>query len=185
MRVITTVALGILVSACASGKSSESASNMAPPTVSATQTIVGTSGATTGLSMTTEASSARLAAALPLEQAWTKLQAAYATLGIKATTVDQQAHLIGNNSLRVRRKVGDVPLITAMNCGTSGTGPNSESYELTLTFQSRVTPTADGVMVETFINGTGQNPLTNTGNTVPCYSMGAIEKRIVALMMAK
>lgn len=184
MRLLTIAGFAVLVTACASGSKSTSAGTMVPATTSATQTIQGT-GAATRMSMTTEASSARLNVALPVEQAWTKLQAAYATLGIKATTLDPSTHTIGNNSLKVRRKIGDVPLITAMNCGTSGTGPNSESYELSLVFQSRVFPEGTGVVVETFINGTGQNALTNTGNTVPCYSMGVLEKRIVALMTAK
>ena len=183
MRVFSTVVLGVLVSACASGSGSSSGTN-APTTVSTTQAIQGT-GASGAVTMTNDASSARLNVSQPIDVAWARLQAAYATLGVKVTTLDQTTHTIGNNALKARRKIGDVPLITAMNCGTSGTGPNAESYELTLTFTSRVYPSAGGVTVETYVNGTGQNPLTNTGNTVTCYSMGVLEKRIVALMTAK
>jgi hypothetical protein len=185
MRVLATVFLTFAVGACASSTSTSGTGGLnLPPSTTATATIQGT-GAATGVRTTNEASSARLNASLPVDLAWTRIQAAYATLGIKVTTLDQSTRTIGNTALKARRKIGDVSLINALNCGMSGTGPNSESYELTLTFQSRVLPAPEGVIVETFISGTGQNPLTNTGNLVPCYSMGVLEKRIVALMTAK
>lgn len=181
MRAAFITCVAVLLPACAS---TSTKSSMDPASAVTTQTVQGTM-ANIAVNIPNTVSSTRLDVALPMDVAWTKLQAAYATLGVKVTTLDQASHTIGNPGLRARRRIGDVQLVKAINCGGESSAPNAETYDMTLTFQSRLEPAPGGVVVETLIRGTGQNPLTNNTNTVQCYSMGELEKRIVALMTAK
>jgi ABC-type Zn uptake system ZnuABC Zn-binding protein ZnuA len=153
-------------------------------TMAPMQQIVSGAAAGTSSAITTvnESATSRTPIAMSMDEAWTKLQVAYGTLGIKIGRLDQASKYIGNPYLKARRKIGDVPLGKALNCGESGTTPNAETYELTLDFHSQLIPSGTGVILETHVNGTGRNPLTNAGVTVPCYSMGVLDKRIVELV---
>ncbi|MGV3711072.1 MAG: hypothetical protein ACO1Q7_19780 [Gemmatimonas sp.] len=200
LTALTAAAAAALLGACASTSSSTSGSTGSATssgatspaaTVGATTTSVSTApvqqsvsgfGAGTNMTLVNEAATSRTTVALPIAEAWTRLQAAYTKLGIKVTKLDQQSYYIGNPGLRARRKIGDVKLVDALNCGMSGTAPNAESYELTLDFHSQLLPSAGGVIIETHVNGTGKNVLTNASSSVPCYSMGALDKRIVELV---
>ncbi|MEO7997752.1 MAG: hypothetical protein ABI852_09915 [Gemmatimonadaceae bacterium] len=181
MRAAFVTCIAVLVAGCAS---SSAKSSMGSGGAVTTQTVQGTM-ANVAVSIPNTVTSNRLDVALPMDVAWAKLQAAYTTLGVKVTMLDQASHTIGNPGLRARRRIGDVALVKAINCGGESSAPNAETYDMTLTFQSRLEPAPGGVVVETLIRGTGQNPLTNNTNTVQCYSMGELEKRIVALMTAK
>jgi len=142
-------------------------------------------GGATGLNMvsTTEVNSALVNA--PVEKAWVALQAAYATLSIPVTDLNQQLRTIGNNTYRVRRKIGDVPTMRALDCGGDSGMPNAETYQLLLTVRSRIIPNdAGGSVVQTTLEGSGKNATTAASSDVRCSSMGALEKRIAELVKA-
>ena len=143
-------------------------------------------GAARGLNMvsTTEVNSALINA--PVEKAWVALQEVYTTLGIPVTDLNQQSRTIGNNAYRVRRRIGDVPTMRALDCGGDSGMPNAETYQLLLTVKSRIIPSdAGGSVVQTTLEGTGKNPTTAASSDVRCSSMGALEKRIADLVKAK
>jgi hypothetical protein len=143
-------------------------------------------GAATGITMvsTTEVNSALINA--PVDKAWAALQEAYTTLSIPVTELNQQARTIGNSAYRVRRRIGDVPTMRALDCGGDSGMPNAETYQLLLTVKSRVIPSdAGGSVVQTTLEGTGKNATTAASSDVRCASMGALEKRIVDLVKAK
>jgi hypothetical protein len=122
----------------------------------------------------------------PVEKAWVALQEAYTTLGIPVTELNQQSRLIGNNAYRVRRRIGDVPTMRALDCGGDSGMPNAETYQLLLTVKSRIIPNdAGGSVVQTTLEGTGKNATTAASSDVRCSSMGALEKRIADLVKAK
>lgn len=144
-----------------------------------------TQGAATGINMvsTTEVHSVLINA--PLEKAWAALQGAYATLTIPVTELNQQSRTIGNNAYRVRRRIGDVPTMRALDCGGDSGMPNAETYQLLLTVKSRIIPNdAGGSVVQTTLEGTGKNATTSASSDVRCSSMGALEKRISDLVKA-
>jgi len=151
-----------------------------------TAVLQNTQGAATGINMvsTTEVSSSLINA--PVEKAWTALQEAYTTLGIPVTELNQQARTIGNNAYRVRRRIGDVPTMRALDCGGDSGMPNAETYQLLLTVKSRIIPNdAGGSVVQTTLEGTGKNATTAASSDVRCSSMGTLEKRIADLVKAK
>ena len=120
---------------------------------------------------------------MPMDQAWAALTSAYASIDIKLTEHDVTKHLLGNESFRVRRKVGDVQLGKALNCGGESSAPNAETYDITLSVRSQLTANTDGTLtLQTFVQGIGKNPLTNSATQMTCYSMGGFEKRIAELV---
>ena len=171
-----------------SGCASTSASKTGDFGGSSVQTAViqNAQGAARGLNMvsTTEVNSALINA--PVEKAWAALQEVYATLNIPVTDVNQQARTIGNSAYRVRRRIGDVPTMRALDCGGDSGMPNAETYQLLLTVKSRIIPSdAGGSVVQTTLEGTGKNATTAASSDVRCSSMGALEKRIADLVKAK
>ncbi len=171
-----------------SGCASTSASTAGDFGGSSVQTAViqNAQGAARGLNMvsTTEVNSALINA--PVEKAWVALQEVYATLNIPVTDLNQQARTIGNNAYRVRRRIGDVPTMRALDCGGDSGMPNAETYQLLLTVKSRIIPNdAGGSVVQTTLEGTGKNATTAASSDVRCSSMGALEKRIADLVKAK
>lgn len=170
------------------GCASKSASKSGDFGGSSVQTAVieNTQGAARGINMvsTTEVNSVLINA--PVEKAWAALQEAYTTLSIPVTELNQQSRTIGNNAYRVRRRIGDVPTMRALDCGGDSGMPNAETYQLVLTVKSRIIPNdAGGSVVQTTLEGTGKNATTAASSDVRCSSMGALEKRIADLIKAK
>jgi hypothetical protein len=181
---LSAAALLVGVSGCASTSASKSGDFGA----SGVQTAViqNAQGAARGITMvsTTEVNSALINA--PVEKAWVALQEVYTTLGIPVTELNQQSRTIGNIAYRVRRRIGDVPTMRALDCGGDSGMPNAETYQLLLTVKSRIIPSdAGGSVVQTTLEGTGKNPTTAASSDVRCSSMGTLEKRIADLVKAK
>ena len=123
---------------------------------------------------------------LPPDKAFAALGAAYAALGIPISKRDTAARRMGNEALRARRKVGDLLMIKVVDCGGDSGMPNAETYTVTLSVFSQVTPNdAGGSLLETVIEGAAKNPLTNAANAVRCSSVGGLEARIQTLVTGK
>ena len=150
-----------------------------PVALSAVALVVGVSGcASTSASTSGDFGGSRVQTAV--------LQEAYATLSIPVTDLDQQSRTIGNNAYRVRRRIGDVPTMRALDCGGDSGMPNAETYQLLLTVKSRIIPNdGGGSVVQTTLEGTGKNATTAASSDVRCSSMGALEKRIADFVKAK
>lgn len=143
-------------------------------------------GAARGINLvsTTEVNSSLVAASV--EAAWAALQSAYTTLGIPVTELNAAQRTIGNPAYRVRRRIGDVPTMRALDCGGDSGMPNAETYQLLLSVKSRIIPSdAGGSVVQTTLDGTGRNATTAASSDVRCSSMGALEKRIADLVKAR
>lgn len=169
----------ILLSACASGGAAgPKAGDMGGATVQ-TAILQNAGGNASGINMVnrTEVNSTTVSATP--EQAFTALGAVYAQLGIPVTDLNQAAKSLGNIAFRVRRRIGDVQTVRALDCGGDSGMPNAETYQLTLSIQSRVVAApAGGSLVQTTLEGTGRNPTTSASSDVRCSSLGVLEKRI-------
>lgn len=140
-------------------------------------------GSASGMNMVNVTEVNRTLVTAPPDRTFQALSAAYATLNIPATDIDQRARTIANSAFRVRRRVGDVPTMRALDCGGDSGMPNAETYQLTLTIQSRVIASdAGGSVILTTLEGTGRNPTTSASSDVRCVSLGALEKRIGELV---
>lgn len=114
------------------------------------------------------------------DSTFTALQAAYQDLGIEIKMMDQAARAIGNRRFTKMYEIGGVRLSKYVGCGSSETGPTADSYRITMSIISHVTPTADGSRVDTQLTATAQDPGTSKG-ALSCTSLGGLEQRIHGL----
>ncbi len=123
---------------------------------------------------------------MPPAKAFETLEAAYVALGIPVSMRDPATRKIGNEALRVRRKVADMLMTKVVDCGGEAGMPNAESYTVTLTVVSQITASdAGGSVVQTVVEGSAKNPLTNAANAVRCSSVGGLEARIASIVSGR
>lgn len=172
------------VSGCAGGGTpGAKADDMGGTSISTAVVRSDASGVASGVNMVaiTEVNSTIVMA--PPDKVFQALSAAYGTLGIPVTEVNQGSRTIGNAAYRIRRRIGDVPTMRAVDCGGDSGMPNAETYQLTLAIRSRVVPNdAGGSVVQSTVEGSGRNATTSATSEVRCSSLGALEKRIGELV---
>lgn len=121
--------------------------------------------------------------AVPLDSAWKAVIKVYQELGIEPSIVLTDGHTIGNQSLRVRRVLGGVPLSRYLNCGAgTGVGPNADYYNVemsVMTYLSAHTEVATDVRTRVDATAT---PLSVASNAVVCNTTGMLEQRIVRML---
>ncbi len=119
----------------------------APPDLSqqriGSQSIVAGSGSAS-VALRSEATATSAIVDLTPDKAFAALEAAYIALGIPIAEKAPASRRLGNPAFRVRRKLGDLPLIKLLDCGSDSGMPNAETYILTLTITSVVSPNAAG-----------------------------------------
>ncbi len=113
------------------------------------------------------------------DQVWKQLPAVYEELGIPITRLDSAQHVIGNEGLKLRRRLKDVPLSRLLDCGGGMGMSNADSYEVYLTVMTRLRPAADGgTQVETVVDASAKPVAFNTSASVACTSTGGLERRL-------
>ena len=181
MRRIAIAVLLVGSSACAS-KNSTPDLGPSSPTSTAAMTNP-TSGLGLNVAIQNTSAANKTVISMPIDKVWDALVKAYTLASIQPTDLNATTRSIGNASFKVRRKLGDLQLRNALDCGGDNSNPNADSYELTLSVRSQLsTDASGGTLLQTFVEGTGKNAMTNSGNQVPCYSSGGIETRIVDLV---
>jgi hypothetical protein len=167
------------LAACASG--GVSTSNTRPETTR----VVGAGGAT-GVFATTAITAASVSTvAAPLDRAWRLMPAVYDSLGIPLTTVDPAKHLIGNEGLKIRTRLKNVPLSKYIDCGQAQIGPSADSYDIFLTVTTvlrSMSPTE--TQVATTVDAQGK-PISFSQEYSRCSSKGAIETSIASILAAR
>lgn len=81
---------------------------------------------------------------LPMEKLWALLPEAYDSIGVPVTLRDQRQRLFGTDGVKVRQRIGGVPLSRFFDCGTTQVGNNADSYEVFLAVMTRLTPAEGG-----------------------------------------
>jgi hypothetical protein len=130
--------------------------------------------------------SARITVEFPIDRVWGAMKSAYDSLGIPIGTMDQASHTIGNNSLRIRRRLGDVSMSKYVNCGNVQGVQSADSYEVMASIMTRLEPVSGAAQTSlvTSIEAHGR-PMTIASDDVLCPSTGRLEKRIAELVTAQ
>lgn len=112
------------------------------------------------------------------DRAYAALPAVYEQLGLPINTAVSDSRTIGVNGAHIRR-VGKERMSQFLTCGQDAAGtPLADSYAITLTVMSRVTPsTTAGSLLSTQVLGSAQ-PIGTSGGSVTCQSTGQLEARI-------
>ena len=177
--------IAISLVAALAGCSSATQSDPKPPPPTGSSRIATRPGETVTLPTAAEAIVARATIAAPVAEVWTALAAAYEAVGIRVELVNSTALRMGNEALRVRRRVGDVPMVRLLSCGGTIGAPNAETFDITLYVVSQLSPAGAGsTTLATAVQASGRSPNFG-GNDVSCASTGAIERRIAELVQEK
>jgi hypothetical protein len=172
-----------LLAACAAGGSSP---ELAPRSPVTTQTMVsGPGGSTMAMNMVNDAAAVGTTVNGTVDATWSALQSVFASLEIPLSFRDEAQKRLGNSAHRVRRRVGSVPMIRAVDCGGESGMPNAETYDVTLEISSVVTATPDGkARLQTLVQGSARRPSSGAVNDVRCTSIGGLEKKIGEMVSA-
>jgi DNA-directed RNA polymerase beta' subunit len=167
-----------------SGCSSATRSGPEAPPSTVTTRIEGTVGAT-HLSRTNNAAASRVAIARPVRDVWEVMPDVYKELSIPVELLVPHEHRIGIEALRIRRKLGDLPLHRVLDCGGTPGAPNAETYEVTMVVLTQLSsPSAGETVLATLVQGTARSPNFG-GAEVACTSNGVLEKRMEEVVRAR
>jgi hypothetical protein len=176
-NVALTVASAALLAACASAGSPS-------PTPATTTETVRVAGTGTALAVTTvkTARPGTGTLAAKIDDVWRVLPAVYESLGIPITQLDQAGRIVGNPEFRLRRQLGGVSLARYLDCGRAQTGPNAESYEITMAIATQVQAAAGGQTTVSTLVDASARPVSFTGTSTPCTTNGGLEERILSMI---
>ncbi len=171
----------VLLAACASSSQGPISSPQPDQTV---HVVAGTGS--TGSTMTIAQSDdpSQRIMAVPSARIWDALPAVYDSLGLPITDRNVQARTIGTSSLKLRRRLGNVPLSRYLDCGNTQGSPSADSYDVLLTVTTRLAPSADSTAVITRVEALAR-PTFVSGEYVNCGSTRALEKRFFDLLSAQ
>ncbi len=155
----------------------------APSTRPAVQTIGGADAGRTTLVATSAADVSQLSYAA--DAVWRVLPSVFDSLAIPLSTVDQARKEIGNTGLKVRRRLGNVPLSRYLDCGNTQMDPNADNYDIVLTVLSRVTPNGVTAATLTTTVEAQARPATYSQAYSRCSSKGGLELRLADLVKAR
>jgi hypothetical protein len=115
---------------------------------------------------------------LALDQVWRLLPAAFDSLGIPITTIDANGHLVSNEGVKLRQRLGKVPLSRYIECGTTQIGPNADSYDVFLSVSTQLEAAGGGESrISTTVEAAAR-PLAFSQEYSRCTSKGVLEARI-------
>ena len=118
----------------------------------------------------------------PLPLVWGALRTAYDSLGIPLTKLDEANHVLGNEGMKVRRRLGKTSLTRLLDCGSAQAGPNAETYEVHLSVLSLVTPNGtDQTQSATKVEASAR-PVSFAGDFVRCTSTGQLERSLESMV---
>lgn len=116
------------------------------------------------------------------------LPAVFDSLGIQITGLDPARKTIENSGVKVRNRLGKMPISTYLDCGNSQIGPNADSYDVYLSVSTTVSPSGAGMSkLATLIEAQARPATYNQAYSI-CSTKGSLEQKIadvVALRLAK
>jgi hypothetical protein len=116
---------------------------------------------------------------------WPELLGVYNELGIELSMLDQNRGILGNPQLKVRRRLGTVPLTRYIDCGSTQGAQSAETYEVVLNIHSQLqSPSPNSTTVTTTFQSMAR-PVSMSSEYRTCASTGALEKRIEQLLRTR
>lgn len=168
----------VLIAAAACSSSTSGPVPSTTPTPNTGRVTTG-SGSTVQINTMNIDTDVRLFSTGTPDQVFAVLPAVYAELGIPLSLNDVRTKSIGNTGWRTRRSIGKVPMQRYLDCGSSGTLQNAETYQINMSIVTSVRAnTGGGSVVSTQLSGVGRNPVTSSSAEVRCSSAGNLEIRI-------
>ena len=176
-RTLFATSLAAAAVACASRQRPEASSG---PSTQTTRVSVGQN--TTAITTVTEEQIGVAKYPAPLPLVWGALRTAYDSLGIPLTRLDEANHVLGNEGMKVRRRLGKTSLTRLLDCGSAQAGPNAETYEVHISVLSLVTQNGtDQTQSMTKVEASAR-PVSFAGDFVRCTSTGQLERSLESMV---
>ncbi|WP_337169412.1 hypothetical protein [Gemmatimonas aurantiaca] len=114
------------------------------------------------------------------------MQAAYDSLGIPITGLDPAKKTIENSGVKIRNRLGKMPISTYLDCGNSQIGPNADSYDVYLNVSTKVTPgpAAGTARLATLLEAQARPATYNQAYSV-CSTRGVLEQKLADVVKAR
>ena len=168
MRDVLLFGCVVVLSACASNRSVETAASVPQGMRVTTNSISSIS--------TVEANTVTIP--YTLDRVWSQLPAIYEEMGIPVGTFDMPGRTMGNTALKLRRQLGKVPLSRYLECGSAQGTASADSYEVYMSILSKVTSVGtDSTTLVTTIEAQAR-PTSLAGQFNSCASKHTLEKAI-------
>jgi hypothetical protein len=184
MRVIGSAAL-LVLTACSSSHTPDP-----DPTVGPANTVRVAGSHTTGVSNNALRVSPSYDVAMDTIYAgvapiWSALPAIYTALSIPLTTADNQALRVGNEGMKIRRRLGETSLVKLLDCGRTQIGQNADSYEILMSVVTTLRRHDEGTtFIATAVEASGK-PMQFGGSETRCRTTGELEKQISLALRAR
>lgn len=117
-------------------------------------------------------------------RAWLALPGVYDSLAIPRTKVDEATHTLGNSSMQIRRRLGNVRLSKYIDCGTAQQGLSADSYDVNLSVITQLQPEPTGATKVITTVAAMAKPVMLSGEYSRCSSTGEIELQVHRLLDA-
>jgi hypothetical protein len=111
------------------------------------------------------------------DAAFAALKAAYSDLGINIKMIDPTTRTLGNKRFSKMYDLKGVRLSKYVGCGSTETGPTADSYRVTMSIVSHVTPLDTGSRIDTQLTAYAQD-LGSSKGALSCMTLGGLEQRI-------
>lgn len=121
----------------------------------------------------------------PRERVWKVLLSAHEELGVPVSGVDANAGRVQYFRQVYDHTIAGKPASSYVDCGSTATGPRTDSYRIRLTINEAVTQPLGG---KTTLHTTLQVSAHSTsvsGSELECSSTGQLEQRIAKLVTAR
>jgi hypothetical protein len=171
------VLLLVFASACASSGSSGPETAIGTST-SSIVTPGSVSGSVKNIGVTNSYSAISTTVAVSPDSAYQVLTRVYAMLEIPVAPVDVK-RAIGNDEIKIRRRIGGIPMQNVLDCGDKMGLPNAETWDIHMNLLSYVQAGKNGgAEIFTRIQALG-NPADGSNRTLTnCATKGELEKKI-------
>jgi hypothetical protein len=150
-----------------------------------TNQVVVAEGTVAVLSTIAESSPAVEPLAASPEGAFAQVAGTYAELGIPLTIISPAAMLAGNQGFNVRHAIGGVAMRNYLLCGDDGTGPNADTYQISMNIATQITKEADGTSKAATVMDATATPMSMGSNLIRCSTTGELEKRVNAVLATR
>ena len=105
---------------------------------------------------------------------------AYQELGIEVKLSDPNTGEVGNKRFSAMYRLAGAPVSTYLGCGLTTTGPAADSYRVTISLVSQITPSGSGSQLGTELTATADDLASSKGH-ISCMTTGALEQKIADL----
>jgi hypothetical protein len=120
---------------------------------------------------------------VPPDSAYQILKRVYTILEIPVSEESQKDHSVGNESLKVRRRLAGLAMQTVLDCGDKMGLPNAENWDISMALFSSAQPDGQGgSQVTTRIQAMGHDPSVSNSHWVACETTSGLEEKIADMV---